>query len=322
MACRRSVRLIGRAPPPAVARAAQCDGRGGRLRCRDDMPMCLPDGPPREPGRAAAHGARASSWARRRRGGRDRGARRELLLRVHRRRLRREDLEDCYSQATLELLRGRARRAAVSPAACTSPDVLEQRFLSRVLDRRRALLGRSPHTGGARRGVLARWRRASGSGARRPPRRARPLVAAPPRAAPDCAPGAAAHGRPAPCAGLARSRSASGARSSASSTAGRTRSTARSPGAPARGCGRCWRRSRGTGCPTLWTGSEERYRDTPMLIPHHPHRRVPGDAAGRSQARPRGGPVPRARGRRPGVSPPWPPVAGVVLACDMSAAAP
>lgn len=31
-------------------------------------------------------------------------ARRDLLLRVHRHRLRPEDLEDCYSQATLELL--------------------------------------------------------------------------------------------------------------------------------------------------------------------------------------------------------------------------
>jgi len=36
-------------------------------------------------------------------------ARRELLLRAHRFRLRREDLEDCYSQATLELML-RARR--------------------------------------------------------------------------------------------------------------------------------------------------------------------------------------------------------------------
>jgi hypothetical protein len=36
-------------------------------------------------------------------------ARRELLLRVHRHRLRAEDLEDCYSQATLELL-AHARR--------------------------------------------------------------------------------------------------------------------------------------------------------------------------------------------------------------------
>jgi hypothetical protein len=31
-------------------------------------------------------------------------ARRDLLLRAHRRRLRREDLEDCYSQAALELV--------------------------------------------------------------------------------------------------------------------------------------------------------------------------------------------------------------------------
>jgi hypothetical protein len=31
-------------------------------------------------------------------------AKREILLRVHRRRLRREDLEDAYSQATLELI--------------------------------------------------------------------------------------------------------------------------------------------------------------------------------------------------------------------------
>ena len=39
-------------------------------------------------------------------------ARRELLLRAHRFRLRREDLEDCYSQATLELV-VRARRGGV-----------------------------------------------------------------------------------------------------------------------------------------------------------------------------------------------------------------
>jgi hypothetical protein len=38
-------------------------------------------------------------------------AKRELLLRVHRHRLRREDLEDCFSQATLELL-ANARRGS------------------------------------------------------------------------------------------------------------------------------------------------------------------------------------------------------------------
>lgn len=70
-------------------------------------------------------------------------ARRELLLRVHRHRLRREDLEDSYSQATLELLAhvraggGFAGRAHIANA-------LEQRFLSRVTDRRRAVSGRSP----------------------------------------------------------------------------------------------------------------------------------------------------------------------------------
>jgi DNA-directed RNA polymerase specialized sigma24 family protein len=68
-------------------------------------------------------------------------ARRDRLLRVYRHQLRFEDLEDCYSQATLELL-ARARR---SPFA--SPEhirnALEQKFLSRINDRRRALGGRS-----------------------------------------------------------------------------------------------------------------------------------------------------------------------------------
>jgi DNA-directed RNA polymerase specialized sigma24 family protein len=70
-------------------------------------------------------------------------AKRELLLRVHRHRLRREDLEDCYDQATLELLaqvRGGARFSSRLHLANT----LEQRFLSRIHDRRRALSGRSP----------------------------------------------------------------------------------------------------------------------------------------------------------------------------------
>jgi DNA-directed RNA polymerase specialized sigma24 family protein len=63
---------------------------------------------------------------------------------VHRRWLRFEDLEDCYSQATLELL-SQARRGTLR---CSSRvhlrRTLEQRFLSRVHDRRRALGGRSP----------------------------------------------------------------------------------------------------------------------------------------------------------------------------------
>ena len=70
-------------------------------------------------------------------------ARRELLIGVHRHRLRREDLEDCYSQATLELLvavgRGRVFASRLHLARA-----LEQRFVSRVQDRRRAISGRSP----------------------------------------------------------------------------------------------------------------------------------------------------------------------------------
>jgi DNA-directed RNA polymerase specialized sigma24 family protein len=69
---------------------------------------------------------------------------RELLLSVHRHRLRWEDLEDCYSQATVELIaqarRGTLRCSSRAHLRCT----LELRFVSRVGDRRRALGGRSP----------------------------------------------------------------------------------------------------------------------------------------------------------------------------------
>jgi DNA-directed RNA polymerase specialized sigma24 family protein len=70
-------------------------------------------------------------------------ARRELLLRVHRHRLRAEDLEDCYSQATFELV-AHARRGGRFSSRLHLANVLEQRFLSRIRDRRRALSGRSP----------------------------------------------------------------------------------------------------------------------------------------------------------------------------------
>jgi DNA-directed RNA polymerase specialized sigma24 family protein len=70
-------------------------------------------------------------------------AKRELLLHAHRHRLRREDLEDCYSQATLELvLQARGGRVFFSRRHLSN--ALEQRFLSRIHDRRRALGGRSP----------------------------------------------------------------------------------------------------------------------------------------------------------------------------------
>jgi DNA-directed RNA polymerase specialized sigma24 family protein len=70
-------------------------------------------------------------------------SRRELLLSIHCRRLRREDLEDCYSQATLELLSRASYGLAFSSRAHIA-NALEQRFLSRIHDRRRALSGRSP----------------------------------------------------------------------------------------------------------------------------------------------------------------------------------
>lgn len=70
-------------------------------------------------------------------------AKRDLLLRVHRSRLRREDLEDSYSQATLELL-AHVRRGGSFKSRLHVANTLELRFLSRVRDRRRALSGRSP----------------------------------------------------------------------------------------------------------------------------------------------------------------------------------
>jgi DNA-directed RNA polymerase specialized sigma24 family protein len=69
-------------------------------------------------------------------------ARRDLLLRAHRFRLRKEDLEDCYSQATLELI-GHARRGGRYAGSVHLARVLEQRFVSRIHDRRRAVSGRS-----------------------------------------------------------------------------------------------------------------------------------------------------------------------------------
>jgi len=70
-------------------------------------------------------------------------ARRPVLLRTQRFRLRYEDLEDCYGQATLELIT-RARAGGSFVTRQHLANVLEQRFLSRINDRRRALSGRSP----------------------------------------------------------------------------------------------------------------------------------------------------------------------------------
>lgn len=70
-------------------------------------------------------------------------SRRDLLLRVHRHRLRKEDLEDCYGQATLELLVHVGQGGSFKSRAHVG-NALEQRFLSRIRDRRRAVGGRSP----------------------------------------------------------------------------------------------------------------------------------------------------------------------------------
>ncbi len=70
-------------------------------------------------------------------------ARREGMLRAYRNMLRREDLEDCLSQAVLELLARGARGQRFTNRDHVA-NALEQRFLSRVYDRRRALHGRSP----------------------------------------------------------------------------------------------------------------------------------------------------------------------------------
>jgi hypothetical protein len=70
-------------------------------------------------------------------------AKRELLLRAHRHRLRQEDLEDCFSQALVELLRA-VRDGQRFAGHVHAARALEQRFLSRVHDRRRAARGRSP----------------------------------------------------------------------------------------------------------------------------------------------------------------------------------
>jgi DNA-directed RNA polymerase specialized sigma24 family protein len=71
-------------------------------------------------------------------------AARGLLLAVYRPWLRREDLEDCYSQATLELV-AQARRGELRYSSRAHlRSLFELRFVSRVRDRRRALNGRSP----------------------------------------------------------------------------------------------------------------------------------------------------------------------------------
>ncbi|MGP8240339.1 MAG: hypothetical protein ACLQQB_01030 [Solirubrobacteraceae bacterium] len=70
-------------------------------------------------------------------------ARRALLLRAYRHWLRPEDLEDCYSQAALELIVRSRRPDSDLQSTAHIANALEQKFLSRIHDRRRALSGRS-----------------------------------------------------------------------------------------------------------------------------------------------------------------------------------
>ena len=69
-------------------------------------------------------------------------AKRQILLACYRSKLPREDLEDAFSQAVLEILIAARRRTFADGRHIAH--ALEQRFCSRVTDRRRALQGRSP----------------------------------------------------------------------------------------------------------------------------------------------------------------------------------
>jgi len=69
-------------------------------------------------------------------------ARSAVLLRTHARRLRRADLEECLSQAALELICA-CRRGRQFDCDVHIANAFDQRFLSRVADQHRALGGRS-----------------------------------------------------------------------------------------------------------------------------------------------------------------------------------
>jgi DNA-directed RNA polymerase specialized sigma24 family protein len=71
-------------------------------------------------------------------------AARGTLMSRHRHLLRWDDLEDCYSQATLELMAQARRGALLYSSRSHLRNTLQLRFVSRVTDRRRALRGRSP----------------------------------------------------------------------------------------------------------------------------------------------------------------------------------
>ena len=70
---------------------------------------------------------------------------RATLIRVYRSSASREDLEDLYSQAVIELL-ARAQRDPTLTSPGHIRHALRQKFDSRILDHHRAVAGRSPAT--------------------------------------------------------------------------------------------------------------------------------------------------------------------------------
>jgi DNA-directed RNA polymerase specialized sigma24 family protein len=82
-------------------------------------------------------------------------AKRKALLYLHRHMLRHEDLEDCFGQASMELI-GYVRAGGAFANSAHAAAALELRFLSRVQDRCRAVSGRSP--------IQTAWERALGAG--------------------------------------------------------------------------------------------------------------------------------------------------------------
>ena len=117
--------------PSAVARSelvATCHDQEGRAR----GPATMPAERHRGSEDPAEHVAHVSARTR------------DVLLRVHRHRLGFEDLEECHSQATLELVTCARARGRAFLSAEHIANALEQRFLSRITDRQRAVNGRSP----------------------------------------------------------------------------------------------------------------------------------------------------------------------------------
>ena len=250
-----------------------------------DMYACLPDASPKDQPRASRTVPSASRWWRAREA--------RALLRAHRHRLRVQDLEDCLSQATLELVaqaRAGARWAEHGPrGACA-------RAALRLARARSPPRGVGPQPDAGRAGEALALGAGEGLGARCP-------TSAPgPRS--SCCCGMELRRLPRLARGLSPDQQLVLASQVSlqmecaefcALTGGRRRSTARWLSAPARACAGSANPSR----VSRWGwGSEEESRDPPMTN-SPPHRRVPWAAGGRLQARPHGAAHPRASGREP-----------------------